>query len=319
VQPRRDKAAAVKLSRKLLKKQGFAPDDRQTALLQRGKVRDRIVGSQRAALRANNRAGNSHQPTRRRERKIQGFRSLGSARRLLSIHAAVQNTINVQRHLSSRRALRDFREEDFRTWRAAAYMKVPASTLVDLPDELNFETGAAISCGTGTGQGPVGLSATQLAKAMGATVIALDINPARLARSTEFGADHTIDPSKESTVDRIKEITKNLGADISLETSGASSTRADAVRATRTWGTACYVGEDGAMTLNVSPDLLRKQMTILGSWTFSTVGQADCAKFVAERQVPVDRLFTDRWTLSDAEAAYQLFDTQSSGKGVFLA
>jgi (R,R)-butanediol dehydrogenase/meso-butanediol dehydrogenase/diacetyl reductase len=33
----------------------------------------------------------------------------------------------------------------------------------------------------------------------------------------------------------------------------------------------------------------------------------------------VDRLFTDRWALSDAEAAYQLFDTQSSGKGVFLA
>jgi threonine dehydrogenase-like Zn-dependent dehydrogenase len=220
----------------------------------------------------------------------------------------------------------------------APYMKVPASTLVDLPDELNFETGAAISCGTGTayyalrrsnlsgrdtvaifGQGPVGLSATQLAKAMGATVIALDINPARLARSTEFGADHIIDPSKESTVDRIKEITKNLGADISLETSGASSARADAVRATRTWGTACYVGEDGTVSLNVSPDLLRKQMTILGSWTFSTVGQAECAKFVAEREVPVDRLFTDRWALSDAEAAYQLFDTQSSGKGVFLA
>lgn len=153
---------------------------------------------------------------------------------------------------------------------------------------------------------------------MGATVIALDINPARLSRSSEFGADHAIDPSKESAVDRIKEITKGAGADISLETSGASSARADAVRATRTWGTACYVGEDGAVTLNVSPDLLRKQMTILGSWTFSTVGQADCAKFVAERRIAVNRLFTNRWTLSDAEAAYTLFDTQSSGKGVFL-
>jgi len=57
-------------------------------------------------LRANNRAENSHQPVRRRERKMQRFKSSGSAQRPLSVHAAVHNTFNVQRHLISRRTLR---------------------------------------------------------------------------------------------------------------------------------------------------------------------------------------------------------------------
>src|SRR5271165_6691115 len=68
----------------------------------------------------NNRAENSHQPTRRRERKMQGFKSVGSAQRFLSAHAAIQNTFYVQRHLISARTHRAFREAAMQTWRAAA-------------------------------------------------------------------------------------------------------------------------------------------------------------------------------------------------------
>ena len=70
-------------------------------------------------LRKNNRAENSHQPTRRRERKMQRFKSPGSAQRFLSIHAAIHNRFNLQRHLTSRRTLRVLRGEAFQTWRAA--------------------------------------------------------------------------------------------------------------------------------------------------------------------------------------------------------
>jgi len=59
-------------------------------------------------------------------------------------------------------------------------------------------------------------------------------------------------------------------------------------------------------------------LTIIGSWTFSWQGQADCANFVVERKVDVDKLFTHRWKLDQAEEAYRLFDTQTTGKGVFL-
>jgi hypothetical protein len=59
-----------------------------------------------------------HQPTRRRERKMQGFKSVGSAQRFLSVHAAAYNTFNVQRHLTSARTHRAFRASAMQTWDA---------------------------------------------------------------------------------------------------------------------------------------------------------------------------------------------------------
>jgi putative transposase len=50
---------------------------------------------------------------------MQRFKSPGSAQGFLSVHAAVFNTFNVQRHLTSRDTLRVHRDEAFRTWRAA--------------------------------------------------------------------------------------------------------------------------------------------------------------------------------------------------------
>jgi threonine dehydrogenase-like Zn-dependent dehydrogenase len=219
----------------------------------------------------------------------------------------------------------------------ADYMKVPARTLVPLPDELSFATGAAISCGTGTaynalrrmdlcgrhtlavfGQGPVGLSAVQLAAAMGARVIALDMTAERRQFATEMGADTVIDPSADDPVEALKQATHGEGVDLALDCSGAEAARSAAVRATRTWGTVCFVGEGGSVTLDVSRDMIRKQLTVIGSWTFSSVIQGECARFVADRGIDVERLFTQRWTLDQADEAYKLFDTQTTGKGVFL-
>ena len=219
----------------------------------------------------------------------------------------------------------------------ADYMTVPARTLVPLPDELSFATGAAIACGTGTaygalrrldisgrdtiaifGQGPVGLSATQLAAAMGARVIALDMSPDRRALALRMGADAVIDPASADPVEALRDLTGG-GPDLAMDCSGNSAARAAAVQAARRWGKVCFVGEGGEVAINVSRDMLRKQLTVMGSWTFSTVGQAECARFVAERGIDVDALFSHTYrSLDEADAAYRLFDTQTTGKGVFL-
>ena len=74
----------------------------------------------------------------------------------------------------------------------------------------------------------------------------------------------------------------------------------------------------GDVTLDVSNDLLRRQVTVIGSWTFSKYGQAECADFVADKKLDIDKLFTHTWTLDQAEEAYKLFDKQSDGKGVII-
>ena len=119
VQRRRDSRAALRLMRKLLKKQGFAPKLLVTDKLRSYASAFRRLGltcRHEQGLRMNNRAENSHQAVRRRERKLQRFKSARSAQRFLSMHAAVHNTFNLQRHLVSRSTLRIFRAEAAAQW-----------------------------------------------------------------------------------------------------------------------------------------------------------------------------------------------------------
>ena len=122
VQSKRDTAAALRLMRKLLRKEGYAPDELVTDKLGSygaAQRRLRLSCCHEQGLRKNNRAENSHQPVRRRERKQQRFKSPGSAQRFLSMHAPVHNTFNLQRHLISRRTLRTFRAEAAQAWQIA--------------------------------------------------------------------------------------------------------------------------------------------------------------------------------------------------------
>ncbi len=217
----------------------------------------------------------------------------------------------------------------------APYMKVPAYTLIPLHDGLSFEAGAAIGCGTGTawgalarmkltgretivifGQGPVGASATMLAAAQGARVIALDVQQSRLEAASSFGAWQVINPRDGDVVERILDLTHGKGADMAMETSGNDAAAAQTLLCVRPWGVTCFVGVGATVHIDVYA-LLRKQLTVLTSWTMSYPGQRACADFVVERGIDLDALFSDRWPLAEAQNAFLEFDRQVGGKGVF--
>jgi threonine dehydrogenase-like Zn-dependent dehydrogenase len=219
----------------------------------------------------------------------------------------------------------------------AKYLKVPAFTLVPLLDELSFvparrspaapappmarcagSASRATTRSRSSGRGRSGCRRRSWRSAMGARVIALDVSEERLERAKEFGADETVNPRSNDPVGAIKDLTHGYGAEFTLDTSSQPEGRIAAVRATKVWGTTCFVGERNQVTIDVSPDMLRKQLTIVASWTFSQMGQAECAQFIVDRKIDVEKLFTHQWQLDQAEEAYKLFDTQTTGKGVFL-
>ena len=123
VQKRRDHDAAMTLLKRLLRNQAVEPQAIVTdGLASYGSaLRELKLGHLHhpGRSRENNRAENSHLPIRRRERKMQLFKSPSSAQRFLTTHAAIYNTFYTQRHLVSRPTLRRFRAEADRAWAVA--------------------------------------------------------------------------------------------------------------------------------------------------------------------------------------------------------
>ena len=123
VQPRRNAKAAINLMHKLLKKQGVIPTRIVTDKLRSYHVAFRSIGLTAEHIdnkRANNRAENSHQPVRRRERKMQRFKSPGSAQRFLNLQSATYNTFYLQRHLLNRQNFKHYRSHALDVWTAAS-------------------------------------------------------------------------------------------------------------------------------------------------------------------------------------------------------
>src|SRR5215212_823805 len=143
----------------------------------------------------------------------------------------------------------------------AEYIAVPARNAIPLPDEISFEEGATLMCASATalhalrkgrvkdgetvavfGVGGLGLSAIQLAKALGAVeVYAVDIKQDKLELASEYGAI-PVDAGRCDAVEEIRRLTKGKGVDVALEMIGLQRTMQQTVEALGVMGRAVIVG-----------------------------------------------------------------------------
>ncbi len=206
--------------------------------------------------------------------------------------------------------------------------------LVPLPDALSFVDGACVACGFGTayealcragvsgrdalfvsGLGPVGLAAGLLGRALGASrVLGADPDPARRAFALELGAVDDALEAGADTVAEVRERTRGEGCEVAVDCSGAGAGQRTAIGATRTWGRCALVGEGGHLELDVSAEVIHRQLTLLGSWVTSTGRMAELLDRLAAWDLHPERVVTARLPLDRAGEAYARADGGERGK-----
>lgn len=171
----------------------------------------------------------------------------------------------------------------------AEYVKVPKAdfNLVKLPDEVDTITASSIGCRYMTGfhgvmrsnvkpgdwlvvhgSGGVGLSAVQIANAVGAQVIAVDVDDAKLAKAQEEGAVAVVNGRTDNVVEAVREITKG-GAHASIEALGIRETILNSVLSLRKGGRHVQIGlttkdEGGFVALPVDA-ITAMELEVVGS------------------------------------------------------
>ncbi len=200
----------------------------------------------------------------------------------------------------------------------AEYIAVPARSAVPLPDEIPFEQGAILMCSSSTtfhalrktrlaagetvavfGVGGLGMSAIQLAKAMGALdVYAVDISPDKLQLAEKYGAV-SVNAAEGDPVAELRRLTGGRGVDVALELIGLPLTMRQAVQSLAVFGRAGLVGLTAKpFELYSYTELLGREAEVIGCsdhllhempllLEYARRGQLDLSGVVT-RTVPLD-------------------------------
>lgn len=215
----------------------------------------------------------------------------------------------------------------------AQYLLKPSWLLPPIPDDVSYERASLACCGLGpsfgafqsmglsafdtvliTGAGPVGLGALVNARYRGARVIVAESIPWRVARAREMGADHVLDPRDEPIVCQIKDLTDGKGVDCALDCAGNVQAERLCIDAARRKGKVAFVGECGEdLPVRVSPDLIRKGLTLIGSWHYNLKDYPLVMKVIRESPL-IDLLISHVLPMSKIQEAFELSASHQTAK-----
>jgi L-iditol 2-dehydrogenase len=233
-----------------------------------------------------------------------------------------------------------------RTWKClgftadggnAEYLVVPERNCLHIPDTMSFVAAAISTDAFGTlysaakklrvdgsfsvgiwGLGPMGSAGVLTAKALGARVVALDPIAERREFAAGLGADLTLDPMAADAVTRLAEFTNGDGLKAAIDCSGNGAAQNMALDSTAPLGGVAFVGEARETTIKPSDQLIRKQLTLIGSWYFAIHEYAEITRVITEHKIDLEKLATHRFRLDEAETAFRMFDERKTEKAVFV-
>ena len=219
----------------------------------------------------------------------------------------------------------------------AEYLTVPERNLLRLPDTLSFLAGAISTDAFGTlcsacrkldidglstvgiwGLGPMGSAGVLAAKALGGRVVALDPIAERRAFAQKMGADLVLDPTLPTSREQIMDFTGGTGLNAAIDCSGNGAAQNMALDMAAAFGKVAFVGESRELTIRPSEQLIRKQLTVMGSWYFGIAEYDDILKIIDAAKIDLEKLATHTFSLDEAETAFRLFDERKTEKAVFL-
>jgi L-iditol 2-dehydrogenase len=215
----------------------------------------------------------------------------------------------------------------------AEYLLKPDWLLLPIPDDLSDEHGSMACCGLGptfgamqrmqvdafdtlliSGMGPVGLGGVINGVFRGARVIAAEPHPYRAALALELGAAAVVNPGDPDAALQIRKMTDGRGVDKSIDCSGAASAQRLLIDATRRRGQVAFIGEAGELSIHVSNDMIRKGLTLHGSWHWNLTDAPRLMQVIRASRDRIDRLITHRFPMSQVRDAWELQKTGNCGK-----
>jgi L-iditol 2-dehydrogenase len=219
----------------------------------------------------------------------------------------------------------------------AEYLVVPERNCLRIPDSMSYVAAAISTDAFGTlfsackklqingastigiwGLGPMGSSGVLAAKALGARVIALDPIPERRRFAEDLGADLTLDPASPEAPDRIVAFAGGSGVHAAIDCSGHPTGQNMALDSTRRLGRVAFIGESRETAIRPSDQLIRKQLTLIGSWYFNIAEYEEIVDTLVGKNIDLERLATHRFAIDEAENAFRMFDERKTEKAVFI-